>query len=49
MLLSLFELAAVVLIIIGLLNEGKLIAFEDRILKIIKAYRRRARKRRTST
>ena len=36
--LTIFEFAAVVLIIVGLLNEKKLIAFEDRLGSALGAF-----------
>ena len=44
LLISLLELAAVVLLIVGFINEDKVVAFEERLAENYRAYRARVKK-----
>lgn len=44
MILSLFELAAVVLLIVGFINEDKVVAFEERLAESFRAHKKTRRR-----
>ena len=46
MIRTIFEFVAVVLAILGMIYEKKVIAFEDAVVRVFKAYRRSRRQRR---
>ena len=44
LLLSLIELTAVVLLIVGFINEDKVVAFEERLAESYRAYKKTKRR-----